>query len=689
MRILAAIVGTVVVLLVALVLLLQSSAVASRVKDFVVPKVSAALGRELTVGDAKLRIFPGPRVDLTQVALAGRPGEPPLVELAAFEISLEAWPLIRSLGKDIVVSSFRLDRPVLNLIRAPDGTWNYEGIGGQGPKKETPPPKPADASRRSVVVDMASISNGAVRYLDRAGTRGEASVALSKIDVTARHVGIGEPLQATLDAAIAGPDHNLHAEFGIDHLPAGAGAFTGRDRPQLQGALKLSGLDLARLRAFLPASVTGMMTGGRVDADAKLSTAADGYHVDGSGKLGEVRLRGEPAQGSFDLHARFDPATSALQASIDKLVLKGPGVDLGGNATLSQAGTPAGAPKHHQPVTRIRFAINGPLLDLGQVLGLLPPSAPKEEKTTTTLTAAQRQELQALDVAGTIDIAKVVRGSLVATNFKANAVLENGAFVLHDAHADFFGGRVDASGTRLDLAPATPKWNLATRLENVDLGQALQALAGAAPVLGHVTGTLALDGAGVDWPTLRKALTGQGSIALKQGALTTTDLGSDVLGKVAQGLKAVGKGGAADAVAGAGGKTDLSDLSARFTVKDGAMALAQPLAFNAPFGTSRLGGKIGLDGALGLDGTATLSKQVLAKLLGPTGIPAPNSLDVPLALGGTLNSPSVNVQAQDAVTNLVSGAAKQQVQQLQNKATDEAKKAAQRGLGDLLKGFGK
>ena len=305
------------------------------------------------------------------------------------------------------------------------------------------------------------------------------------------------------------------------------------------------------------------------------------------------------------------------------------------------------------------------------------------------ITAEQRQALHALDVAGTIDIAKVVRGALVATNFKARAVLEQGVFVLYDAHADFFGGKVDASGTRVDLAPSAPKWDLATRLENVDLGQALQAFAGSAPVLGKVTGALELNGAGVDWPTLQKALTGQGSIAIKEGALTTTDLGGEVLGKVAQGLRAVGKGGAATAVGGVAGKTDLRDLSARFTVQDGAMVLAQPLAFNAPYGTTRLGGKIGLDGALGLDGTASLSKEVVAKLVGPAGIRAPPGLDVPLAVGGTLTKPSVSVQAQDAVTNLVTGAAKQQVQQLQDRATDEAKKAAQRGIGDLLKGFGK
>jgi AsmA protein len=130
-KILLGVIGTLVVLVVDLVLLLQSSAVSRRVLEVVVPRASAALGRELAVRDAKLRLFPGPRVDLMDASIAGLAGEPPLVSLSSLEISLDLWPLVRSLGKDVRVDGIRLVRPVLNLVREPDGTWNYEGIGGK------------------------------------------------------------------------------------------------------------------------------------------------------------------------------------------------------------------------------------------------------------------------------------------------------------------------------------------------------------------------------------------------------------------------------------------------------------------------------------------------------------------------------------------------------------------------------
>jgi AsmA protein len=673
LKVVLGLVGLFVVLVVALVLLLQSGAVSGRVKDFVVPKASAALGRELTVGDAKLRLFPGPRVALTGVAVAGRPGEPALAELDALEVSLELWPLVTSLGNDIRVSGIRIVKPVVNLVRAADGTWNYEGLGGAAPKEERAPP--AAPSERKVVVSHVSIEDGSVRYVDRAGPRGEARVALSRIDLSADHVGVGEPLRARLAAAIAATEQNFKAEIEMDRLPAGVAALGPGRYPQLAGSLSLDGLDLGKLRAFLPPGVTGMMTGGRVDAQAKLATREETYLVDGQGKLGAVRLRGEPAEGSFTLHATVKPATGALHAVVDKLALKGPGVDLGGNATFDA-----------KP-TRLRFAITGPLLDLGQVLGILPPSAPKQEGAPV-LTAEQRRTVQSVDVAGTIQIDKVVKGPFVATNFRAKTALERGAFVLHDASANFFGGRVDASGTRVDLAPEVPSWNLHSKLEAVDLGSALQTLAGKAPLLGKLDGTLALDGSGVEWASLRKALTGQGAVSVKEGTLTTADLGGEVLGAVSTGLRALGKSSAASALAGAGGKTQLRDLAAQFTVKDGAMALSKPLSFGAPFGGASLGGKVGLDGALGLEGTASVPKEVLARVVG-SGLPLPAALQVPLSLGGSLGSPSVSVNAQQAVAGLVQGAVKGKAQELQNKAEGEAKKAAERGLGDVLKRFGR
>src|SRR6266516_774310 len=198
LKIVGAVVGLVVVLLVVVVLLLQTGAVSNRVKDLVVPRVSAALGRDVAVRDASLRLLP-PRVELKGTTVAGREGEPALVDVEAFEVSLALLPLVTSLGSDVRVTGVKLVRPVLNLVRAKDGTWNYEGLGGENKQKQE---KPAEKSKRSFVVQHASISDGAVRLVDHASSDA-AAVAISKIDLTADEVGLGEPLHAKLSAAIA------------------------------------------------------------------------------------------------------------------------------------------------------------------------------------------------------------------------------------------------------------------------------------------------------------------------------------------------------------------------------------------------------------------------------------------------------------------------------------------------------
>jgi AsmA protein len=698
--------GALVALLLVLALLVQTGPVSQRVKDLVVPRASDALGREVTVQGAKVRLFPGPKVSLTGASVAGRPGEPPLVEVGSLDAALELWPLVRSFGKDVRVDGIRLVRPVLNLVRDADGTWNYEGLGEGAqaepraspsqeskakPLQEEPEANPSEgggAQRSKVVVSHAAIEDGSVRLVDRQGT-GEAALAVSRIDLAADHVGVGEPLSARLSAALASEQKNFQAEIRASQLPGSLATLGPGLYPELSGTLALVGLDLAQVRAFLPAKLTGIMSGGRVDASAKLGTEASKYRVDGSGKLSQVRLRGEPAQGGFDIHAVADPASGAVHLAIEKLALKGPGVDLGGNAAIEVPPSSRSATGKEAAPPKMRFAIAGPLLDLGQVMGLLPEQPKEKEQKPVALTAAQRRAVGTLDVQGTLDIEKVVKGAFVANDLKARAALDHGVFVLPEAHAGFFGGSVDAAGTRVDLAPALPTWNLKSKLDGVDLGQALTALSGSAPVVGRATGALDLSGAGVDWASLKKALTGQGALSVKEGALTTADLGGKVLGAVSQGLRKAGKGAAASQVSGATGKTELRDLAAQFTVKDGAMALAKPLSFAAPFGTTNLGGKIGLGGELALQGTASLSKDTLQRLAGGTGMAVPANLDVPLGLGGTLTQPSVNVNVEQAVAGLVSGAARGKAQELKQGAEERARRAGRRGLGDVFRKLGK
>jgi AsmA protein len=667
----------VVVALVAVLLVVVNSGVATkRAVDLVLPSVSRALGREVTLRGAELKIFPSARVTLAGLTVAGRPGEPALVETESLEVEVALWPLVRSLGKEIEVRAFTLVRPAVNLVKAKDGTWNFEGLGGPAPgdTQAAEPARPAqppsgDAAR--VAVDVVKVQQAAIRILDRTAGGDDAALALDQLDLEARGVGPGLPLDARLAAALADSRQNLHAQLSVARLPAGVPARP-EDWPVVQGTVRLAALALDRVRSLLPGDVGAIVRGGTAALDAKLSTSEGAYKVDGTGSLADVRLRGQPSSGRFRAVATWSPAKpDAARVDVTDLALRGPGVDLGGNVSVETS-----------PM-RAWFVLTGPLLDLDAVMGILPEGQePAKEAAAPApaggelVPAATRKQIRSAAARGTIAVEKLKGGRLEATDVKAKATLSGGTLTLDELTAAVFGGRVSAAGTTVALGEKVPTWKLAARLDGVDLAQALTAFAGRSPLLGKVDGTLNVDGTGTEWEKLRDGLTGLAALAVKDGALTTTDLGDQVLGAVAKGLETVGRGDAAKKVGGvAGGKTTFRELAGKFTVKDGFLGANAPFKFGSPIGDVALGGRVGLDGQLDLQGTAVVPKKMLAEAI--SGIPLPEKLEVPLALGGTLSSPSVSVRADQVASKLVRGQAKEAVRGLQEKAEERGKKAAE------------
>src|SRR5687768_5911648 len=57
-------------------LVVRPSVLAQFVTERALPKVSASLGRPVTVGEVRARVFPNPSVRLMDVVVAGAAGEP-------------------------------------------------------------------------------------------------------------------------------------------------------------------------------------------------------------------------------------------------------------------------------------------------------------------------------------------------------------------------------------------------------------------------------------------------------------------------------------------------------------------------------------------------------------------------------------------------------------------------------------
>jgi len=690
---LAALLGVAVALVAVLALLLGSSAVTGRVTDLVLPRASAALGRDVTMAGARLALFPNPRVGLSRLAVAGRPGEPPLVEAESLDVEVGLWPLLRSLGKEIDVRSVVLVRPAVNLVRARDGSWSYEGLGAKpearpgarpgGARPPPPPPTPAGPPEAAPAVAVRSlrIDGAAIRVIDRSGGKEEASLALRDLDLRADGIGPGLPFDLHLSAALASDAQDVHAELSVDRLPAAVPARA-EDWPKVQGTLRIAGLSLERLRALLPGAFGQVVRGGKVSLDARVSTAEGSYRVEGGGELADLLLRGQPASGRFRAAAVVPPARpGAAHLDLAELAVRGPGIDLGGHASVDLS-----------PL-RATFVLSGPLLDVDAVMGVLPPSpaapakppagGPEPAKAAGSsaapeggpVPAGMRREVEAASAHGTIAVQTLKAGRIAASDVRAQATLKGGVLTLEQLEAGVLGGRVSAGGTRVVLTQAEPTWKLAAKLSGIDLAAATKAFSSSAPLEGKLDGTLDVSGAGTQWEQLRDGLTGQTSLGVKEGALTTADLGGEVLGRVSAALQALAKAGVAGKVASGAKRTPIKDLSGDFLVKDGFLTTKAPFAFQAPFGKVSLGGRIGLDERLDLSGTAAVPGSVLKGVAG--GIPLPATVDVPISIGGTLHAPSVGVKSDALASSL-----------LKKGAGEALRGKAERAGKDLLKKLG-
>jgi len=648
--------------------LIDPSAVATRVKDRMLPQVSARLGRDVQVGDIHLTIIPHVGATIHNVSVAGGPGEPPLLKANEAAVSLKLWPLIRSRGHDVQVSSVELKGIDVNLVRRADGTWSYEDLGTGTKQAPAQPP----GEQKEVLISEIALTDSSIHVIDKSAAKPDeaSTVALSQLNVTAHDVGPGHPMTVEFSGALASDKTNLKGQLSVDPLPASAAELHAGRWPKVDGTLSVDPLSLEKLSGLLPAQVDAYINGGRLSTNLKVTTVTPHhYALVGDAKLDQLTVRGSPSSGSFRLTATVDPTQkNGLSAQLSAIKLQGPGIDLSGNASFA-------APE------RVRFALEGQRLDLDTLLGILPPSKPKEPGQPIVPPSMRKQVAKA-DVSGTLALKQITSGKLQAHDLQANARLDNGVLTVSKGQVGLYSGKATLDGTRVNLLAAKPEWDLHAKLDAVDLGKAMGEIAGAAPLTGLASGTLAIKGEGNDWSQLRTNMTGDGQLAIADGALTTADLTSQIEQPLIKALQPLGLQNVAPKPP--SGKTTLKDLTTRFAVKDGWLDMKTPLMVNTPFGSLSLGGKVGLDKRLDLDGKVALSQQFLASATSNKLQPK-SSIDVPIQLGGMLTQPAIEgidwgKVAQDALIS----------QGLQGKTQDVQKnmqKQAEDKLRGLLHGF--
>lgn len=653
------------------------SAIAQRVTDRVLPQLSERLGRQVSVERVEVDLIPRPRARVLGVQVAGGEGEPPFVAAEKATATLRLWPLIRSMGDQIEVESVELQGPELTLVRRANGEWSHDEV-LEGLKQTAPeePPTPEEESTRVIEIGQLALRDGAVRLVDHSAAGQPARAAFEQIDLTIQPVIPGQPAQVELSGALLSSSPNLTASLSVEPLPGGD--ETGR--PKVSGDLKVQRLSVPQALRFLSSDSSTLLSGGVAALDAAVRSGDDGaLTVQGGARVDELRLRGQPANGRFNFTASMNPdKEGSLVASLRDISLNGPGVDLGGQASMSM-----------QP-RRVQFDLAGRALDLDTLLGVLPDDEPaaQADDAGPVLPESVRQELARTQVRGSLTFREVRSGKLVAQNMKADARLDKGVLVLEEGQAQVYGGEVSLKGTRVDLSEPKPQWRLTASVQQMQLGQAMQQLAGVPSVEGGANLRLDVQGAGDEWEEIRKQLTGQGSMSLTGAALTRENLGGKLVPVLSQSLQALGRGSNARQLEQLStGRTTLGDVATTYRVDDGWLVLNDDISFDAGFGEVSVGGRIGLDQRLDLDGTVALSPQFLSSVF-PAFANLSAPVVVPIGLGGTLSDVQVEPFKADAFARalLESQVAPQQSREKAKELEDKVRNEANQRLRGLFGG---
>jgi len=251
-------------------------------------RLTAALGREVKIGDLKLSLFSG-GASASEVTIADDPSfsKEPFLRAKALAVGIELWPLIFS--RELNVTSLTIDQPEISLLQSVAGNWNFSSLGGKSSASTTastsaPPPSENTAKPTSLSVKLIKISNGRFTF---------KKSRLEKVNVELRDFSTTSSFPFSLAADVAGG--------GSVKLDGKAGPIRQADviATPFGLSLKVAGLDLAGSGFAQPSSgIAGIVS---LDGNA----TSDGHAVSVQAKLKADSLKlakgGSPAKRTVEI----------------------------------------------------------------------------------------------------------------------------------------------------------------------------------------------------------------------------------------------------------------------------------------------------------------------------------------------------------------------------------------------------
>ncbi len=690
----------------------------NRYKDDIERLVKERTGRTLKLsGDLAVAVWPSLGAKVGGVTLSERGQDAQFLVLDSAHASVALMPLLRG---EVIVDGVSVAGLKAQVVKDKDGRFNFQDLLGEDkPAAQKPAPEKKGEGGEPVKFDIAGvrIERSAVSYRDLASGQ---EFALEDLDLSVGR--IAERADGRLDLAVKvtgkNPAVDARVELASDYrfdLPAKSYALSKLDATVTGAAAGLTNLqlnakgDVAANPEKNEYQVNGLSVDfkgmqGKDALEAKLGApslliAADA--AKGEAVNAEFRLKGETrsveallklsgVQGSAKALAvpqftaevaMTDPAlpmksikvpvSGSLRADLDKQTAE---ADIKAKIDDSNLQGKLGLARFSPPA--YRFDVNIDQLNLDRYF---PPaekaaaagpsskaSPGKESPGKTAETPVDLSALKGLDANGKVQVGALQARGLKLAKVKADIKAANGRAEIGPHSAELYGGSVDGAITaQADGNRVTVK----EKLTSINIGPLLRDFAQQDRLEGR--GNLALDvaAAGPTVEAMKKALNGSARLDLKDGAIK----GIDIAGAL---RKAKAKlGGEQAQAASQTEKTDFSEFSASFAIKNG-VARNEDLDVKAPL--FRITGSGDIDiGHSKIDYVTKVAVVGTTQGQGGAELAELRGLTVPVHLSGPFDNLAYKVNYGAVAADLAKSRAgekiKEKVEQRREKLEDKLK----------------
>jgi AsmA protein len=278
--------------------------------------------------------------------------------------------------------------------------------------------------------------------------------------------------------------------------------------------------------------------------------------------------------------------------------------------------------------------------------------------------------LKTLDIDGSVKIGELQANNVKASNVRMDLRAKGGKLTVNPLAANLYEGSLKGSAT---IDANTNLYAVKQTLSGISIGPLLRDAAQTDLVEGRGALALDLSTQGNVLSAMKRALDGSARLQLKDGAVKGIDLAGAV-----RSVKAMLAGKDVEGQAASQDKTDFSELSATFTVKDG-VAYNEDLDLKSPFIRVRGAGSLNIPQET-LDYVVKTSIVGTMKGQGGADIAELRGLTIPVRVAGTFDQLTYKVE----FSQMVRGATREQLEAVKKQGAEALKEAARSKLDELL-----